>query len=265
MRANRVLIVGGGIGGLTSAIALGRLGHDVTVVEKDPTWSVYGVGIIQQSNVMRAAQALGILDDYLAAGFGFDAVEVFLPDGRKVARVPSHRLVEGCPANLGIGRPALHALLGRHAKAAGARIELGVTVDDWRDEGEGVDCRLTNGTAERFDWVIGADGLHSQMRRRLFPAAAEPEFTGQAVWRYNLPRPPGLDCLQAFNGRIGAGLVPLSPDVAYVFLTTPEPGNPRYPRAGLAEAMRTKVAGAAPPIAALAEHLVDDDEVVYRP
>ncbi|MET0292309.1 MAG: FAD-dependent oxidoreductase [Steroidobacteraceae bacterium] len=265
MKARRILIIGGGIGGLTSAIALGRHGHDITVIEKDPAWSVYGVGIIQQSNVIRAAQALGILEDYLAAGVGFDAVEVFLPDGRKIARVPSHRLIEGCPANLGIGRPALHRLLGRHARAEGARVRLGVVAERIDDDGESIRCALSDGTSERFDVVIGADGLHSQTRQWLFPAAPRPEFTGQAVWRYNLPRSPGLDCLQAYNGRIGAGLVPLSQEQMYLFLTTPEPGNPRYPRNGLAAAMRSKLADAAPPIAALADAIVDDDEVVYRP
>ena len=85
MDALNILIIGGGIGGLTSAIALRRDGHRVTVVEKDANWLVYGVGIIQQSNVVRAVTQLGILDDYVDAGFGFDKIEVFLPSGQRVA------------------------------------------------------------------------------------------------------------------------------------------------------------------------------------
>ena len=49
-----ILIIGGGIGGLTAAIALRRDGHAVEVIERDPDWSVYGVGIIQQGTVVRA-------------------------------------------------------------------------------------------------------------------------------------------------------------------------------------------------------------------
>ena len=59
----RVLVIGGGIGGLTTAIALRQRDVSVDVIERDPDWSVYGVGIIQQSNVIRAVAQLGILDD----------------------------------------------------------------------------------------------------------------------------------------------------------------------------------------------------------
>ena len=55
----RILVIGGGIGGLTSAIALRQRGHGVDVIERDPDWSVYGVGIIQQANVIRAVAQLG--------------------------------------------------------------------------------------------------------------------------------------------------------------------------------------------------------------
>jgi 2-polyprenyl-6-methoxyphenol hydroxylase-like FAD-dependent oxidoreductase len=97
------------------------------------------------------------------------------------------------------------------------------------------------------------------------PEAQRPEFTGQAVWRYNLPRPAGLDALHVYNGPIGAGLVPMSHDLMYMYLTTPEPGNPRYARAGLAAQMRAKTASCAPAIRALAEQITDDEGVVYRP
>lgn len=260
-----ILIIGGGIGGLTAAIALRADGHRVTVLERDPNWAVYGVGIIQQGNVIRAMTELGLIDDYLAAGVGFDHVAVHAPDGRLVAQVPSPRLVERYPANLGIGRPALHKVLGDRAKAAGAEIRLGVTADDLADDGARVTARLSTGEEARFDIVIGADGLYSQTRTRLFPDAVQPEYTGQAVWRYNLPRPAGMDALHVYNGRIGAGLVPISPTLMYLYVTTPEPGNPRYPREGLAAAMRAKLADHAPEIRALAEQITDDDGVVYRP
>ena len=262
MQALEVLVVGGGIGGLTAAIALAGRGHAVTVIERDPEWSVYGVGIIQQGNVLRAMKQLGLLDDYLASAVGFDFVAVHAPNGTLVAKVPSPRLVEGCPANVGIGRRALHKVLGDRAIAAGAQVRLGLTADRLDDDGRGVSAGFSDGSAGRYDIVVGADGVHSQTRRQLFPGSPEPQFTGQSVWRYNLPRPADLDALHVYNGPVGAGLVPMSDTTMYLYLTTPEPGNPRHPRAGLAATMRGKVPAS---LAELAERITDDAEVVYRP
>jgi len=257
-----ILVIGGGIGGLTAAIALRRDGHRVTVIERDPEWSVYGVGIIQQGNVLRAMKQLGLLDDYLAAAVGFDFVAVHAPDGTLVAKVPSPRLVEGCPANVGVSRRALHKVLGDRVIAAGAAVRLGVTAESLDDDGEGVTAQFSDGQEGRFDIVIGADGVHSQTRAALFPEAPDAEFTGQSVWRYNLPRPGDLDSLHVYNGPIGAGLVPISGALMYLYLTTPEPGNPRYPGEGLAETMRGKVPAS---LSGLAAGITEDDAVVYRP
>ena len=262
MRDLDILVIGGGIGGLTAALALRANGHRVTVIERDPDWSVYGVGIIQQGNVLRAMQQLGLLDDYLSAAVGFDFVAVHAPDGTMVAKVPSPRLVEGCPANVGIGRRALHKVLGDRAIAAGAEVRLGVVAEFLDNDGEGVAATFSDGSEGRFDIVVGADGVHSQTRAMLFPDLPDAAFTGQSVWRYNLPRPADLDALHVYNGAIGAGLVPISEELMYLYLTTPEPGNPRYPREGLAEAMRGKVPA---PLGHLAQHITDDDAVVYRP
>jgi 2-polyprenyl-6-methoxyphenol hydroxylase-like FAD-dependent oxidoreductase len=265
MERLNILIVGGGIGGLTAAIALGRDGHRLTIVEKDPDWAVYGVGILQQGNVIRAVKQLGIIDDYIAAGFGFEFVEVFLPTGERAARIPSPKLVEGYPANVGIGRPALHRVLGNRAKAAGAEVRLGLTVEALDDDGRQVTARFSDGTSAAFDLVIGADGLYSRTREQMFPDCPKPEFTGQAVWRYNFAKPADLDCLRAYEGPTGFGLAPLSDSLMYLFVTTPEPGNPWYPQAGLAAAMRGKLSAAPPAIATLAAQITDDAGVVYKP
>jgi 2-polyprenyl-6-methoxyphenol hydroxylase-like FAD-dependent oxidoreductase len=262
MRELNFLVVGGGIGGLTAAIALSGAGHRVTVIERDPEWSVYGVGIIQQGNVLRAMKQLGLLDDYLSAAVGFDFVAVHAPDGTMVAKVPSPRLVEGCPANVGISRRALQQVLAERTRACGAEVRLGVTAAALAEDDEQVRVDFSDGSSGEFDLVIGADGIHSQTRRQILPEAPQPEFTGQAVWRYNLPRPADLDSLHVYNGPIGAGLVPMSSSQMYMYLTTPEPGNPHYPVQGLAAAMRAKVPAA---LSNLAARIVHDEEVVYRP
>lgn len=266
MQSQRVLVIGGGIGGLTAAIALRRGGHAVDLIERDPEWSVYGVGIIQQSNVVRAMDQLGLLDAYVAAGVGFDQVEIYVPSGERVAVVPSPKLVPGKPANMGIGRRALQKLLGDSAAALGTRIRLGVTAASLDDDGAGVTVRFSDGTDDRYDLVVAADGIYSDTRALLFPDAPHPAFTGQAVWRYNFDRPADMTGLWVFNGPTGVGLVPMSDTQIYMYVTTPEPGNPRYPHDTLATTMREKLAGVlAPRIQALAAEVTDNDGVVYRP
>ena len=258
-------MIGGGIAGLTAAIALRRRDIGVDVIERDPDWSVYGVGIIQQCNVVRAVAELGILDDYVNAGFAFDQIEVCAPNGKLLARFPTPRLTERYPANIGIGRRALQKVLGDRAKAAGATIRLGVTAERLEDDGTAVGVTFSDGTSGTWDFVVGADGLYSQTRRQILPDAPVPRFVGQSVWRYNLPRPSELTAVRVYEGPKGLGLVPLSQELMYLYLTTPEPGNPRYPRAGLAATLRAKLADTALANSALSEQITDDDAVVYKP
>jgi 2-polyprenyl-6-methoxyphenol hydroxylase-like FAD-dependent oxidoreductase len=136
---HRILIIGGGIAGLTSAIALGRQGHQIDVIERDPNWSVYGVGITQQANVVRAAAQLGILNEYVSAGFPYAGVTMFAPNGALISEIPAPRLAgTDLPASLGISRRALHTVLGEAAKRSGARIRLGVSARQITDEGDTV-------------------------------------------------------------------------------------------------------------------------------
>ena len=237
----------------------------MTVAERSDGNSVEGVGISQQANVVRALASVGLRDEYLAAGYAYEAVEIYAPDGALVARIPSRSLIEGYPASLGIPRPALQKVLAAAAIDAGAHISHRTSVLEMSQFDEHVEVVLTEGTKDRYDAVIGADGIYSQMRGMLFPRAAPPQFTGQAVWRYNLPRPAGFEALQVYNGPTGVGLVPMSDRQIYIYATTPEPDNPSYPIEGLAARMRERLARCSPKIREVAEQVVDDKAVVYRP
>src|SRR5690606_25479137 len=143
-------------------------------------------------------------------------------------------------------------------------VRLGVVVDALHDDGRGVDVVFSDGSEGRFDAVIGADGLYSSIRQMIFPDAPRPQFTGQGVWRHNFERPAELVSMHVYDGPIGMGLVPLAQRLMYMYVTTPEPGNPRYPREGLAAAMRNKLEHAPPRIAELAERIRAGDQVVYH-
>src|ERR1700733_11970634 len=101
----RVLVVGGGIGGLSTTIALRREGLDVDLVEKNPAWDVYGVGIIQPPNALRALDAIGLARECVDQGWAIKGSTAFLADGEtQIADDEMPAVVPGLPPGNGITR-----------------------------------------------------------------------------------------------------------------------------------------------------------------
>lgn len=266
MQTGHVLIIGGGIGGLTTAIALVRKGFSVEIIEKNPDWTVYGVGIIQQFNVVRAMGALDLLDAYLTEAYGFDTTEMYTPTGHKFAEFPTPRLAgPDYPSNAGIRRTDLQRVLATKAQDLGIKVRLGMTVTNFADDGSGVDVTFSDDTSGRYDIVVGADGVHSRTRTAILPDAPRASYTGQWVWRYNFPQPDDMTGIRIFTGAQGAGLVPLGKGQMYMFLLSEEPEGFRLALEGSAAAMRERMASNAPQIVALADQVTDDAGVVARP
>ncbi|PTQ66798.1 FAD-dependent oxidoreductase [Pseudomonas sp. GV071] len=264
---SKVLVVGGGIGGLCAAIALRRKGIAVDLIELKAEWTVYGVGIIQQSNVVREMAKLGVLDGYLDAAYAFEDVAIYGPGGQLLARIPGQRLAgPEYPANVGISRLALHNVLCNTALELGANVRLGLSVETLTEQADSVSVLFTDGSSGDYDLVVGADGLYSKVRSLLFGDTYTPRFTGQSVWRYNFPRKPEIDHLANFQSADGnAGLVPLAGDLMYLFLTSHEPNNPWMDTATLAEQMRERLQGFTGLVGELREQITDSSQVVYKP
>lgn len=269
MKTESVLVVGGGIGGLTMAIALRRKGIPVVIIERDPKWSVYGVGIIQQMNVVRAMGQLGVLDAYLSKASGFDSTTIFVgPHGHQEVKFDTPRLAgPNYPSNAGIKRRDLQMVLGDEAKRLGAVIRLGQTIAGMADDGDGVNVTFSDGSAGRYDIVVGADGIFSSTRAAIFPDAPKPKYTGQWVWRYNLPRPQDLDGIHIFAGACNAGLVPMTDELMYMFLVTEEEQGMKLEVAGSAALMQARAKALMPPpqLRPWIAMITKDAEVVGRP
>ena len=264
---SKVLVVGGGIGGLTAATALRQQGIAVDLAEKNPDHSVYGVGIIQPNNMLRALDRIGLADECVANGAPYSRWRIFDRDGHFMMDAPnsSDASPKHPPVN-GMTRPKLQHILLAAAREAGADLRVGVTVESMTDDGDGVGVTFTDGSQGRYDFVIGCDGLFSDIRQRLFPDASRPEFTGQAVWRYNVPRSADQkDGAVYFGRQTKVGLVPMTPTLMYIFVVTHEPGNPFRPREGLAAELRERMAEYGGLIADLRELITDDSGVVYKP
>ena len=269
MAPERVLVVGGGIGGLSTTIAMRRAGVAVDVVELNPKWDVYGVGIIQPGNAIRALDQLGLGERAIAQGFAIQGSRFRDGQGNELGAVPAPPLLgDRYPGMNGITRPRLHRIFQDAVRDSGADVRLGVTVESIEQDEEGVEVTLTDGSRGRYDLVIGADGINSLVRRRVFPDAPEPEYTGQVVWRHNFPKPPEQDTLDTYVGVRGkAGLVPLAPDLMYMFVIERWPeADLDVPEEQLGSTLRERLAGYGGPIGELRDtQITDESEVVYRP
>jgi 2-polyprenyl-6-methoxyphenol hydroxylase-like FAD-dependent oxidoreductase len=265
----RVLVVGGGIGGLCTTLALRREDIEVEVVERNPEWSVYGVGIIQPGNALRALQMLGLAEACVAAGHRILGSRTFLADGvTQVAHNAFPPLVPGLPPGNGLPRPRLHEILTTRVLESGTSVRVGVTVTRIENGPDGVTVTLSDGSSSTSDLLIGADGLYSQVRTEVFGEGLVPRFTGQLCWRVNLPRPEGLDELHLYLGPWGsAGFVPLGKDLMYMLLIEApiEDWPQEVERRGAAAVMRERLEPFEGPVAEMRELVTDDDAVVLRP
>ncbi|WP_263588034.1 FAD-dependent monooxygenase [Sphingopyxis sp. GC21] len=214
------VIVGGGIGGMVAAIALQRQGIDVHVVEAARREDQLGTGINLQNNALRALEQLGLLQECVAEGFGWETITNRDKDGNVInsfglpwAKHP------GRPGALGIMRTTFADILSRNALAAGVRISYQTKIVRLAQDGDGVEVELSNGMTEDTDLLVAADGVYSQIRGMVFGEEHQPFYAGQGVWRYTVPRPKSLDGFTMFRTAEGnsVGFLPLSEETAYYF------------------------------------------------
>ena len=264
---SRVLVVGGGIGGMSAALSMDRHGVAVTLIDSDPNWRVYGAGITITGMSLRAFDDLGVLDDIRARGFVHNGMRARKFSGEPLGP-PRLAPPDAPPVMLGGGimRPVLHDILSTRVRNSAIDVRLGVTVATLAQDDDGVDVTLTDGTVARYDLVVGADGIYSKMRDLIFPDAPKPQFTDQGCWRIVADRPAEIDRSEIyFGGPLKLGMSPISQDQMYVFLLEHVPGNPWFAPethvAHLADLM-APFGGFVPTVRA---GLGEDSQINYRP
>jgi salicylate hydroxylase len=183
----RIAVIGGGIGGLTAAVALRQAGLEVDVYEQAPELTEVGGGINMAPNATRVLRRLG-----LAEGLDREGVRPLgthqrrWQDGRTLQKAPLNPLCEelyGAP-HITIHRARLLDVIA--AAFPAERVHLGhrlVGVTDRRDSAE---AQFDNGAMITADVVVGADGIHSAVRAALF-GEEEPAFAGCVAYRGLVP------------------------------------------------------------------------------
>lgn len=267
LAARRILIIGGGFSGMSAAIELRKRGAEVDLVELDPGWRNYGAGISLGGPTLRAFKQLGILDAFLHEGCGSDGLQALLPDGSPLATLPTPRVAgPDVPGSGAILRPVLARILADATRASGAQVHLGCSFTHIVQDVEGVDVAFSDGRRSRYDLVIGADGLYSKTREVLFPGAPQPRYSGQAVWRAVLPRPPEVQGATMWMGRVKPGVNPVSKELMYLFLTEHRPNNEHVDPATFVEKLRALLAPfPAPLLQGIREQIGPDSQIVFRP
>jgi salicylate hydroxylase len=190
-RERRVLIAGGGIGGLASAIALARRGFDSTVLERSGFGDETGAGIQLGPNATRLLRQLGVLEEIEPLAFRPEALWLFDGlRGRRLATVPLGDAAEqryGAPY-LTLHRADLHAVLLSACKGLGSiEVRPGFEVEAAEAFPGHVGVHDTAGDAVEGSSLIGADGLWSRVRKFVAPEA-ELRFAGAIASRTTLPR-----------------------------------------------------------------------------
>jgi 2-polyprenyl-6-methoxyphenol hydroxylase-like FAD-dependent oxidoreductase len=185
--SDHILIVGGGIAGLSAAAALRQKGFDPELVEREPKWSALGAGIAIQPNGTRVLQSLGVFAEIEEAGAPLHRFVFCTPQGETLAAIDLQELWKDVGRGIGIERGKLETSL--LSAVDGLPCRLGVSVTSLKQDGRRVAVTFTDGGVGEYDLVIGADGISSTVRHLALSEAA-PTYAGQMAWRGLAPRDP---------------------------------------------------------------------------
>lgn len=222
--AGRAAVVGAGIGGLTAAVGLRRVGWDVIVLERARTLEPVGAGLGIAPNALHALDVIGLGDGVRR----FSAVQgrggIRRPDGRWLVRTDLGALAArfGDPQLMAL-RADLVGLLVASLPDGALRTGVAVTGVDAGDPDR--PARVVTGTDELdADLVVAADGIHSLIRTTLFPDHPGPRYSGFTAWRFVAALPAGVSSVEPSEtwGRGTVfGVLPLADGRVYCYASAP--------------------------------------------
>ncbi len=249
--ALRVLVVGGGIAGLTCAAALSRRGARVVLVERRHDWAPVGAGILLVANSMRALSELDLAETVAQRGLAVERLRYCGPAGESLRILDLREAHPDSAPFVAIHRAELQRAL--REGCTGVEVRLGTTVEALDVEGTQARAALSDGSELEVDLVIGADGIRSHTRELLFGSSA-PELSPFVGFRAAQVQEPTY-----FLGDAQVGvLCPLGRDRAYLYLGMGGEAAQADPSGGSLERFRKLFAGFGGPmgeaIAGLREH-----------
>ncbi|GAB3612918.1 Rossmann-fold NAD(P)-binding domain-containing protein [Humibacter ginsengisoli] len=265
----KILVVGAGIGGLSSAIALAEIGAEVDVIEISDDNSAPGVGFGLRKNGLRAIQEIGLLDQCMAIGIESRGLTYYDVHGRHLCDMSYGAPDDEGPSNLIMPRLDYLRTVTDRARHVGCNIRMSTTVANIVEKSDAVTVTFNSGDDADYDLVIGFDGINSQIRREYFGAQYAPTPVGGVAWRTAMPLAPGMTetiFCQGYGGK--ANFSPLAGGMMYLVLTVAEEGRPRYDPADMPRIMYDRaraVMGDSEFMSDSVEHIRESTSVAYTP
>ena len=259
----KIVVVGGGIGGLTTAIALQRKGFDAHVYESTAEVQPVGKGIWLPTNAMLALERLGLSDAVVGSGVPLERIEIHDKKDGLLLRLNLHQVkVKYGHTTVSIHRAALHRLLLEHLQPG--TFHLGKRCTGFIQANNGVTVQFQDGTQVEGDVLVGADGIHSVIQQALFPDVAL-RYSGQTCYRgiatMELPASLARTCLEFWGGESRLGFSALGSRQVYWFAPVTAPACRAEWEGTLSGRLAECYAGFPAPIPAIIEHTLVDEVI----
>jgi 2-polyprenyl-6-methoxyphenol hydroxylase-like FAD-dependent oxidoreductase len=193
-KSRSALIAGASIAGPALAYWLDRYGFDVTVVERAPAIRSGGYPIDVRGTATDVVERMGVLSQLRSAHIDTRKLRFVDADGHPIATITPESLAGGVTdRHIELPRGELTSVLYGLTGDQPVRYRFNDSIDTLHDDGAGVDVRFRSGAQQRFDIVIGADGMHSNTRALVFgPEAPFNRYLGFCFNLFSLPNDLGL-------------------------------------------------------------------------
>jgi 2-polyprenyl-6-methoxyphenol hydroxylase-like FAD-dependent oxidoreductase len=226
MKTKKGIIIGGGIGGLTTAIALAQKGIETTVYEQAAALNEVGAGIWLAPNGLNVFNKLGFVNEIISAGNFLDQIQVVDTNSKIISAIDGQKVAKKHNFNtVAIHRATLQRILS--SKLSGESIVLGKRFKAYSQMNDTVKVDFEDGNSAEADFLILADGIKSKGRLQI-NNNTDLRYSGQTCWRFvtefNFPKTEQGHMYEMWSNKKGlrVGYSAINANEAYVFITNYE-------------------------------------------